>query len=119
HNKPMLAVSLLVYGPTYTLILLLPTDNLQDLRLEHIHLWVAIFYGLLSSQCKASEEQFDALIVLALTYRVFAMCHSNLTWDDFVLFTDQLIQATTDLHPLESTDDELQELAGWLHVNMP
>ncbi|EIW52829.1 uncharacterized protein TRAVEDRAFT_53268 [Trametes versicolor FP-101664 SS1] len=100
EDKPMPAVVLLVYGPTYA-------QTMSLLR------------GPFITQCEGSDEQYNTLHDLFSTYGAFTHGKYNLTEDDFYHFAAHLVQTAMELHPLERADDELRELSGWLRVNMP
>lgn len=74
-------------------------------------------HGPLTSQCEATQAQFELLLDVVLTYRAFAL--GRLGASDFELFADRLIETASELHPFERANDELAEFVGWLHVNFP
>ncbi len=95
--------------------LVLPTDDISSVTAERVDGWIEIVHGPLTSQCEATQAQFELLLDVVLTYRAFAL--GSLGASDFELFADRLIETASELHPFERADDELAEFVGWLHVN--
>ncbi len=93
--------------------------DLKSITLARVDAWISLLHGPFRSQCEATDEQFEALLEIALTYRVFVTGHARLGREDFKVFAGRLVQAAVECHPLERTDDELKEVVGWLHVNLP
>ncbi|OJT06866.1 hypothetical protein TRAPUB_2283 [Trametes pubescens] len=94
-------------------------DDLSSVTEECIDCWIKIIHGLLMSQCEGTQEQFELLLDVVLTYHMFALGQHSLGEAEFDLFADRPIRMVSKLHPFKCADDELAELIGWLCVNFP
>lgn len=98
---------------------MLPTDTIDSVTPNRIAGWINILHGPLTSQCEATEVQFNMLLDIVLVYRAFALGHVAVSPEDFVMFADRLIRAASELHPFDRADEELADIAAWLRINFP
>ncbi|EIW54264.1 uncharacterized protein TRAVEDRAFT_51977 [Trametes versicolor FP-101664 SS1] len=98
---------------------MLPTDTIDSITPDRIAGWINILHGPLTSQCEATEVQFNMLLDIVLVYRAFALGHVAVNPEDFVMFADRLIRAASELHPFDRADEELADIAAWLRINFP
>ncbi|OJT07828.1 hypothetical protein TRAPUB_1274 [Trametes pubescens] len=119
NDDVMPAVALLIYGVTYALTIMLPTDDLTSVTKERVDRWIEIVHGPLTSQCEGSQAQFELLLDIVLVYRARTLSQYGLGKTKFDLFADHLIKTASKLHPFEHADNELSEFVGWLCVNFP